>query len=332
MSVLNVTFLGSEDLAKEIGKVSDSRDVESYVYKENNDSGVKILSLVRPVTFPDKIKGLTSALTLGDFIVLEVNAIDANLGELLVACSSSGISDGIIIPNPKDGAWIDEDQLGTLVKQVGLEKWDLMKLDALKLREYLLDVLDRKEGELIERIQNPLVIAVDQYFNVKGVGLVVIGGVRAGSVNKHDNLKILPSNGIGIVRSLQVMDDDVEQAKAGDRVGIALRNAEESSLSQGSLIVLKEDQDSVEVHNKTELIFNSAAFARYEPAENGIIHVAIDLQFVVGRIESVKENTIVVCWESPLMVRVKSNSHILICQLDAKPRIIGHSIDYKKLE
>ncbi|MBJ23396.1 MAG: hypothetical protein CMB64_01880 [Euryarchaeota archaeon] len=332
MSVLNVTFLGSEDLAKEIGKVSDSRDVESYVYKENNDSGVKILSLVRPVTFPDKIKGLTSALTLGDFIVLEVNAIDANLGELLVACSSSGISDGIIIPNPKDGAWIDEDQLGTLVKQVGLEKWDLMKLDALKLREYLLDVLDRKEGELIERIQNPLVIAVDQYFNVKGVGLVVIGGVRAGSVNKHDNLKILPSNGIGIVRSLQVMDDDVEQAKAGDRVGIALRNAEESSLSQGSLIVLKEDQDSVEVHNKTELIFNSAAFARYEPAENGIIHVAIDLQFVVGRIESVKENTIVVCWESPLMVRVKSDSHILICQLDAKPRIIGHSIDYKKLE
>ena len=63
MSVLNVTFLGSEDLAKEIGKVSDSRDVESYVYKENKDSGVKILSLVRPVSFPEKIKGLTSSLT-----------------------------------------------------------------------------------------------------------------------------------------------------------------------------------------------------------------------------------------------------------------------------
>lgn len=332
MSVLNVTFLGSEDLAKEIGKVSDSRDVESYVYKENKDSGVKILSLVRPVSFPEKIKGLTSSLTLGDFIVLEVNNIDANLGELLVACSSSGISDGIIILNPKDGNWIDESQLGTLVKQVGLQNWEIKKLDALGLRQYLLDALDQKEIELRERVNNPLVIAVDQYFNVKGVGLVVIGGVRSGTVNKHDVLKILPSNGTGIVRSLQVMDDDVEQAKAGDRVGIALRNADENSLSQGALIVQKEDSDSVEVHKKTELIFLPAAFARYEPVENGVIHVAIDLQFVVGRIASVIDNKIIVDWETPLMIRKNSNSRILICQLDAKPRIIGYSNEFKFLE
>ena len=332
MSVLNVTFLGSENLAKEIGKVSDSRDVESYVYKENDESGVKILSLVRPVTFPDKIKSLTSSLTLGDFIVLEVNKIDANLGELLVACSSSGITGGLIIPNPNQGDWIDENQLESLVKQVGLEEWPIEKLDALKLREFLLNELIKKEKELIDRINKPLVIAVDQFFNVKGVGLVVIGGVRSGFVNKHDNLKILPSKGTGIVRSLQVMDDDVEQAKAGDRVGIALRNADESSLSQGSLIVKTDDEFTVEIHNKSELKFESAAFARYSPVENGIIHVAIDLQFVVGRIESVNDEVLFVKWESPLMIRKDGNSRILVCQLDAKPRIIGHSIECKKIE
>ncbi len=332
MSVLNVTFLGSEMLAKEIGKTSDSRDVESYVYKETNETGVNILSLVRPVTYPERMKPLTSALTLGDFVVLEVKSIDAKFGELLVACSCSGIADGIIIPNPDDGEWIDESQLEALVKQAGLENWPIKKLDALALREVLLEYLSKKEKELIGRIDNPFVIAVDQFFNVKGVGLVAIGGVRSGCVNKHDSLKILPSNGTGIVRSLQVMDDDVDQAKAGDRVGIALRNADENSLTQGSLIVKDDDNDSVEVHNKTELNFISSAFARYTPTVGGILHVAIDLQFVVGRIESADEKTIVVKWESPLMVRKHGTSHLLICQLDAKPRIIGYSIDYNKLE
>ncbi|MED5271451.1 MAG: hypothetical protein VX613_01020, partial [Candidatus Thermoplasmatota archaeon] len=210
MSVLNVTFLGSDVLAKEIGKSADSRDVESYVYKENNDSGVQILSLVRPVTYPEKLKPLTSALTLGDFVVLEVKSIDAKFGELLVACSCSGISNGVIIPNPDEGDWIDESQLEGLVKQAGLDKWPIKRLDALELREMLLDFLSKKQNELIDRINNPLVVAVDQIFNVKGVGLVAIGGVRSGFVNKHDNLKILPSNGLGIARSLQVMDDDVD--------------------------------------------------------------------------------------------------------------------------
>ena len=332
MSVLNVTFLGSDDLAKEIGKSSDSRDVESYVYKETNDSGVKILSLVRPVTYPERLKPLTSSLTLGDFVVLEVNAIDARLGELLVACSCSGISDGVIIPKPNPDQWIDEDQLAQLVNQAGLGHWAIKKLDALSLRELMLEYLSKKEQELKNRLNDPLVIAVDQFFNVKGVGLVVIGGVRTGLVNKHDSLKILPSRGNGIVRSLQVMDDDVEQAKAGDKVGLALRNADENSLSQGSLIVHSDSETSVEVHNKTELEFVSAAFARYSPTVGGVIHVAIDLQFVVGRIDAVEDKKIIVNWESPLMIRKHGSPHLLICQLDAKPRIIGHSKEYKKID
>ena len=332
MSVLNVSFLGSEILAKEIGKPADTRDVESYVYKESNDSGVRILSLVRPVTYPERLKPLTSALTLGDFVVLEVTKIDANLGELLVACFSSGISDGVIIPNPPDGDWIDENQLEMLVKQAGLEKWPIRKLDALSLRELMLETLGKKEKELIDRINEPLVIATDQFFNVKGVGLVVIGGVRSGLVNKHDSLRILPSNGTGIARSLQVMDDDVDQAKAGDRVGVALRNADETSLSQGSLIINDGDDDTVEVHQKTKLNFIDAPFARYKPTIGGILHVAIDLQFVVGRIEVVEEKELIVKWDSPLMIRKHGNPRLLICQLDAKPRIIGYAIDYEKLE
>ena len=53
----------------------------------------------------------------------------------------------------------------------------------------------------------------------------------------HDELHILPSNGGGNTKSLQVMDDDVQSAQSGDRVGIAIRGAKDDSLSNGSIIV-----------------------------------------------------------------------------------------------
>ena len=34
MPVLNVAVLGTESLLRSLGKISDSRDVESYVHKE----------------------------------------------------------------------------------------------------------------------------------------------------------------------------------------------------------------------------------------------------------------------------------------------------------
>ena len=42
MSVLNILFVGSDDVARSIAKKSDSRDVDNYVYKD----------LKRMVSFP----------------------------------------------------------------------------------------------------------------------------------------------------------------------------------------------------------------------------------------------------------------------------------------
>ena len=34
MPVLNIAVIGSQDLLRSMGKLSDTRDIESYVYKE----------------------------------------------------------------------------------------------------------------------------------------------------------------------------------------------------------------------------------------------------------------------------------------------------------
>ena len=47
MPVLNVALVGSEDLARKLGKKGDTRDIESYVHKESSDGESRVLSLLR---------------------------------------------------------------------------------------------------------------------------------------------------------------------------------------------------------------------------------------------------------------------------------------------
>ena len=72
MAVLNVAFIGSESLAKKIAKKGDVRDIESYVYKEVRDGEIKIISLLRPLKHPEKIRPLLSVLNVAKAGIIEI--------------------------------------------------------------------------------------------------------------------------------------------------------------------------------------------------------------------------------------------------------------------
>jgi len=111
MTVLNVAMFGSDELAKQIAKATDQRDVHTYVHKESTDGVAKIISIIRPARYPERLRPLLNAISAGRVGVIEINAIDATLGEVLVAFASSSIVLGIAIVNPKEGEWIDQDML-----------------------------------------------------------------------------------------------------------------------------------------------------------------------------------------------------------------------------
>ena len=209
MPVLNIAMVGSDDLAKEIAKPTDQRDVHTYVHKENGPEGARILSLIRPAKYPERLRPFLNALSAARVGIIEITAIDGTLGEALVAFSSSKILRGIAIINPADGAWIDDAQVKMLFKQAGLENWIFATKDGIELRTHLYQFMDEIKQELNDASSSPLVIPIDQHFNVKGIGLVAIGYVQSGTVNVHDELILLPAEGTGNAKSLQVMDDDV---------------------------------------------------------------------------------------------------------------------------
>ena len=261
-----------------------------------------------------------------------MTAIDATLGEALVAFASAGIHRGVAVLNPAEGAWIDEDQVKMLFKQAGLGAWTFEKNDGVHLRECLYGLMDDIKDTLVANAEAPLVLPVDQHFNVKGIGLVAIGYVQAGRVRVHDEVILLPANGGGSAKSLQVMDDDVEEATAGDRVGLALRNANEDHLSGSTIITHPAVEDkranlseplALIQHQTSRLALNISPFQKRQLAPGDVIHASVDLQFVVGRIQSVDGSNLEVQWDQPLFIRRSNPPPVLVAQLDSKPRIMG---------
>ena len=99
------------------------------------------------------------------------------------------------------------------------------------------------------------VVPVDAHFNVKGVGVVVLGFVAQGSIKKHDTLKLLPTEKTAQIRSIQKHDDDADFAISGDRVGLALKNIESEDLDRG--FVLTNDPDikyATTISGKAQLV------------------------------------------------------------------------------
>jgi selenocysteine-specific translation elongation factor len=335
MPVLNIAMVGSDDLAKEIAKATDQRDVHTYVHKESGSDGPRILSIIRPAKFPERLRPFLNALSAAKVGMVEITKIDATLGEVVVAFASAGIDKGLVIINPPQGEWVDEDQVKMIFKQAGLSNWTFEGNDGIDLREKLYGLMDQVAADLKEIQQGPLVLPIDQHFNVKGIGLVAIGYVQSGTVNVHDDLILLPANGSGNAKSLQVMDDDVDAAVAGDRVGLALRNAKEEHLGSGTILVRPAVEDkksatsiplAVVQHNSSIMTLTRSPFQKRELAVGDIVHASADLQFVVGRIESIAGGDAVVNWESPLFIRRENPQPTLIAQLDSKPRIMGSAI------
>ena len=319
MPVLNVAFVGSEELARTLAKKGDVRDIESYVHKEVVDGQTRILSLLRPLRHPERLRPLLSVLNVAKAGIVEIGKVDAALGEVLVSFGAADITRGHAIISPEEGGWVDPEQVRVILDQAGLADWTLHEEmpDEHTLRDSLLSTLITGDEN------EPLVIPIDQHFNVKGVGLVAIGYVQAGTVSKHDEIRVLPAQENGITRSLQVMDDDVEQSIAGDRVGVALRNLREDALHRGCILTLA-DENALTCHNGSKFTLLRAPFQKRGLNEGDIVHAAVDLQFQVGRIIQVEGDEITVEWEQPLWIQNRDAAPVIIAQLDAgNMRIMG---------
>jgi selenocysteine-specific elongation factor len=76
-------------------------------------------------------------------------------------------------------------------------------------------------------------LPIDRVFSMKGFGTVVTGTLISGAVSKEEEVEVFPSGQRARVRGVQVHDQPVERALAGQRTALNLAGIEKDQLTRG---------------------------------------------------------------------------------------------------
>ncbi|WP_054855803.1 hypothetical protein [Vulcanisaeta sp. JCM 16161] len=165
--------------------------------------------------------------------------------------------------------------------------------------------------ELDPEVPDRGIVYVDRAFNVRGVGVVVLGYALT-QVSVHDEFIAYPMNLEVEVRSIQVLDEDQDSVLPGTRVGLALRN------------VRLEDIEGVQalVRPGTKFINSINDFSRFKWSDDAReVHVVFNGIKVMGKVEG---NNITLARELPM-----ASGRALVINVNARPRrprIMGYAI------
>jgi len=237
----NVTAVVGKGVAASLGRKGTSSDVTLY----NHKLGDMVLSFVEPSSYPDKVQSLVSSLNMADQVLLKVEALDANLAEVLVALDAVKIPVGYVVFS---GSVAPESLRGVAPESV-IWSYAIVGEQVVAVREKLALLKIESGGDAV--------VQVDHSFPVKGVGTVALGVVKRGVVRKHDELVIYPGHKKVLVKSVQVHDTDVSEAAAGVRVGLALKDVSPEDVPRG---VILSTSESIKT---TKNIISSITLSKY---------------------------------------------------------------------
>jgi selenocysteine-specific translation elongation factor len=268
LNSINFVVLGDYSIASELGKKGTTSDIAIYDRKTADT----VYTWTVPTTFPDKIQPLMQAVNMAEYAILNITRLDKYLGEQIIALDSVEFKDGFIIHSYE----IDETKLKTLMQGISISNFKFLEnIDQLK---QVSATLAPKSND------GSLIIHVDHAFDVKGVGTVVLGVVRQGSVKVHDELKLLPSGKDILIKSIQMHDDPVEEAKSPARVGLAVKGVSADEIARGDIICVP---DTVKSSGTLSVKFTKSAFFKGDLAENQTYMVSVGLQVKSAKIKQV---------------------------------------------
>ena len=264
MGNITVAILGAQGYGSNLAKKGTSTDITLYNLKKGEDT----VTFIEPTRYPERLAPLFYACALAKEAIIVVDELTATFGEQLVMLQCSEIKSGYIVLRN----YIPKEKIQPIIKGTILENFEFMEDDANQLRERLLaDAAKQKPASDTQTIGT---VPVDHAFNVKGVGVVVLGIVAYGTVQKHSTLNVLPALKTAQVRSIQKHDDEFDIASEGDRVGLALKNVEVEDLDRGTILT---NDPSIKTSTKLQVqAFTSKILANPNKTRNGYAHWTLD--------------------------------------------------------
>jgi selenocysteine-specific translation elongation factor len=262
-----IGVFGTDNGAKTglLGAVAKRSEAEGIIVYRKVESGISLSFLDDP-NFPERVQGYARIASIADhalYILPKYGKIAAPDGELAVIIDSFRL-DGAILS-------VDEEPpsgIGSYFKGTRLESF------AAQSRSSSSSVIDSAlVGTGSNAPPKGALVYVDRAFSVKGVGVVVLGFVLAGSVSVHDELRLVPhaDGKTAEVRGIQVSDEDQESVGRGLRVGLSLKGVELKDLDKVAWL----DDGSLQLSNSLSFSFAQSRFYKQSLDGRGDLHLQL---------------------------------------------------------
>jgi len=174
-----------------------------------------------------------------------------------------------------------------------LENWEILSLNTNKdapnafegidaLKEQIHKLGDEIAVEQKTKDGLPARVVIDHFFNVTGIGIVILGRVLQGTLRAHDKIGLYPVDKKVDVRSIQTHDIDVKEAGTGSRVGVGLKGLLERELERGFLL-----SDNELIASEFEMECTLSKFAKGGTKSDDVLHMFVGLQSDPVRVKKI---------------------------------------------
>ena len=189
------------------------------------------------------VRNMVAGATGIDLFLLVIDATEGarpQTHEHLAILHLLGIENGVVAVTKADAA--DPDTLEVVLEEArelvpGAAVVPVSAKTGVGLDELRSALASAASGREHAAVLGATRLYVDRVFTLRGIGTVVTGTLWSGSVGEGDELRAEPAGAEVRVRSVQVHDEPVERADAGQRVALALPGIERTSLRRGDALV-----------------------------------------------------------------------------------------------
>ena len=295
MKHVAIGIFHDDKLGRELGK----KGTESDILMFNKKTDDCIYTFMSP--FENKLTSKTQILSSIDAAIVNCEQITPEVGETLLLLDSIGIKEGILLLPP----YSDATQLRKMIKNTSLEQFAIIEREIPKIIGFLVKINPERD------VSSPALVLIDHSFAVKGIGEVILGFVKQGTIHTHDTMVLLPANKEVIIRSIQMQDRNFDSATAGCRVGLAIKGATVEDLKRGAIFCAP---NAAKTEKKFRLHFTKNRY--YQDVKKGVFHRTIGMQSIPITITDVSGNTMTIETEKP--VGYTNNDTFILLDLNAK--------------
>lgn len=309
---INFVLLGDGSLGPQLGKKGTATDLVIYDRKMSD----AVYTWTSPVTYPDKIQPLLQAVSIGEYAILNVAKLDKYLGEQVMSLDSAGPRAGFVLHSYE----VDREKLKMLLKNTAISNYKFVDdVESLKTEMASLQpIAGTGKAEVV----------IDHAFDVKGVGTVVLGVVRRGTIKTYDNLVLVPSGMSAMIKSIQMHDDPVTEASSPARVGLAVKGVTAEEISRGDVLAAEAGDSGIKASgNSISIEFSKSPFFKAELPDNHTYLISVGTQIRSAKIKRPSGQTDEACTmeisiEKPIAYQ-SSQKCVLLKPDSPSTRIVG---------